>query len=53
MPNISISTAFDSGAVEIVDISDYHDLQLNIRPDNASEFAQWFHFRLLGASGLR
>jgi murein tripeptide amidase MpaA len=52
MPNISISTAFDSGAVEIVDISDYHDLQLNIRPDNASEFAQWFHFRLLGASGL-
>ena len=52
MPNISISTAFDSGAVEIVDISDYHDLQLNIRADNASEFAQWFHFRLLGASGL-
>jgi murein tripeptide amidase MpaA len=52
MPNISISTAFDSGAVDIVDISDYRDLQLNIRADNASEFAQWFHFRLSGASGL-
>lgn len=53
MSTISISTAFDSGAVDIVNIDDHHDLQLNIRPDNASEFAQWFHFRLQGVSGLQ
>jgi murein tripeptide amidase MpaA len=53
MQAISISTAFDSGAVDVVNIDDHHDLQLNIRPDNASEFAQWFHFRLQGVSGLQ
>lgn len=53
MSKISISTAFDSGAIDIVNIADHHDLQLNIRADSAAEFAQWFHFRLQGASGLQ
>ncbi|MBV8659795.1 MAG: hypothetical protein JO142_18395 [Burkholderiales bacterium] len=52
MPKLSISTAFDSGAVNIVKVDDHRDIQLNIRPDSASEFAQWFHFRLQGAAGL-
>ncbi|MDK2125651.1 M14 family metallopeptidase [Parachitinimonas caeni] len=52
MPTLSISTAFDSGAIEVVSLADHKDIQLKIRPDNASEFAQWFHFRLQGAAGL-
>ena len=52
MPKLSISTAFDAGAINIVKLDDHRDIQLNIRPDNASEFAQWFHFRLQGAAGL-
>jgi len=52
MSKLSISTAFDSGAIDVVSVADHHDIQLNIRADNASEFAQWFHFRLQGASGL-
>ncbi len=52
MPKLSISTAFDSGAIDVVTLADHRDIQLNIRPDNASEFAQWFHFRLQGAEGL-
>ena len=47
-----ISTAFDSGAIEVVSLANPSDIQLNIRRDNAAEFAQWFHFRLQGAKGL-
>ena len=31
---------------------DPSDIQLKIRPDNASDFAQWFHFCLHGAHGV-
>ena len=47
-----ISTSFDSGAIKVVSLTDPLDIQLNIRPDNAADFAQWFHFRLQGAGGL-
>ena len=47
-----ISTSFDSGSIEVVNLADAGDIQLNIRRDNAAEFAQWFHFRLQGAKGL-
>jgi murein tripeptide amidase MpaA len=47
-----ISTAFDSGAIEVVSLSNAGDIQLKIRRDIAAEFAQWFHFRLQGAKGL-
>lgn len=50
--SISISSQFDSGAIEVVSIADHRDIQLNIRKDNAAAFAQWFHFALHGASGL-
>ena len=53
---ISISTHFDSGAIEVVSLADPQDIQLNIRADQgingAAEFAQWFHFRLQGAAGV-
>ncbi|MDN3577008.1 M14-type cytosolic carboxypeptidase [Chitinimonas viridis] len=52
MTQLHISTAFDSGAIEVVSLADHRDIQLKIKPDNASEFAQWFHFRLQGAAGL-
>lgn len=51
MPSLHISTAFDSGSIEVVSLDDPSDIQLNIRADNASEFAQWFHFSLQGAAG--
>jgi len=52
MPQLHISTAFDSGAIEVLSLADPGDIQLNIRRDNASDFAQWFHFSLQGAAGL-
>lgn len=47
---IKISTQFDAGAVIVKDASDSGNIRLAIRPDNASEFAQWFYFRLQGAA---
>jgi murein tripeptide amidase MpaA len=52
MPVLHISTAFDSGAIEIISLADPANIQLNIRKDNASDFAQWFHFSLQGAAGV-
>ncbi|MGQ5523593.1 M14 family metallopeptidase [Chitinimonas sp. PSY-7] len=52
MSKLTISTQFDSGSIEVVSLVDHRDIQLRIKPDNASEFAQWFHFRLQGAVGL-
>ena len=49
---LHISTSFDAGAIDVVSLADPADIQLNIRADNASEFAQWFHFSLQGAAGL-
>jgi len=51
MTELSISSAFDSGAIEVLSLADPQDIQLKIRADNASEFAQWFHFCLHGAAG--
>lgn len=50
---IEISSAFDSGAIEVVSI-DGHSADLRIRNDlrgngTQSEFLQWFHFRVSGA----
>src|ERR1035437_3007477 len=52
MNPLHISTSFDSGAIEVLSLADPSDIQLNIRRDNASEFAQWFHFSLQGAAGV-
>jgi len=50
MTALHISTAFDSGAIDVISLEDPRNIQLNIRADNASEFAQWFHFSLQGAA---
>ncbi|OYT91042.1 MAG: hypothetical protein CFE43_15360 [Burkholderiales bacterium PBB3] len=47
---MSISSQFDSGAVDVISVADARDIQVNIRKDNASDFAQWFHFALHGAA---
>ncbi len=52
MTPLHISTSFDSGAIDVLSLADPGDIQLNIRRDNASDFAQWFHFSLQGAAGL-
>src|SRR3990167_1424869 len=52
MTQLHISTQFDSGSIEVVSLEDCRNIQLNIRQDNAAEFAQWFHFCLHGAAGL-
>ncbi len=52
MTSLHISSHFDSGAIQVVSLRDPRDIQLKIRPDNASDFAQWFHFCLHGARGV-
>ncbi len=47
---MKISTQFDAGSVVVVDASDLENIQLQLREDNASEFKQWFYFRVQGAS---
>ena len=49
MPQITISSQFDSGAIDVISVADARDIQVNIRKDNAADFAQWFHFALQGA----
>lgn len=44
-----ISSAFDSGNIEVVDASNASDIQLNIRLDAGEDHYQWFHFRVSGA----
>jgi murein tripeptide amidase MpaA len=51
MPTLHISSQFDAGAIQVQSLADPQTIQLNIRPDNASEFAQWFYFCLHGAMG--
>jgi len=48
---IAVSAAFDSGNIEVRRIGGPKDIELSIRRDRESEFAQWFHFRLSGAAG--
>lgn len=45
-----ISSQFDSGNIELVDITDPSNIRLRIRKDHNSDFYQWFHFR---ASGVK
>ena len=47
---ISISSDFDGGNIEVLG-GEGPRLDLAIRPDNGSEFLQWFYFRVDGAAG--
>ncbi len=49
---ITISSQFDSGAIEVLRADDPGNIELRIRNDNAADIAQWFHFRLQGAAGI-
>ena len=44
-----ISSAFDSGSINVIKADTVDDIRLAICQDNAAEFSQWFHFRLQGA----
>eukprot|EP00195_Chlamydomonas_chlamydogama_P010348 CAMPEP_0202893922 /NCGR_PEP_ID=MMETSP1392-20130828/3400_1 /ASSEMBLY_ACC=CAM_ASM_000868 /TAXON_ID=225041 /ORGANISM="Chlamydomonas chlamydogama, Strain SAG 11-48b" /LENGTH=422 /DNA_ID=CAMNT_0049578429 /DNA_START=310 /DNA_END=1578 /DNA_ORIENTATION=- len=54
---VHISSAFDSGNIEVVSATDPSDIQLRIRPepysdvDGRSHF-QWFHYQVTGTAGL-
>ena len=50
MSDIAIDASFDSGNIEVLDVSGA-SAKLAIRKDHNSEFAQWFHFRVSGAEG--
>ena len=43
-----ISSQFDSGNIHVVRATSPEDILLTIPKDNQSDFAQWFHFRLVG-----
>ena len=43
-----ISSQFDSGNINVVHAKSPENILLSIPKDNQSEFAQWFHFRLIG-----
>jgi len=49
---ISITSAFDSGNIEVVDHPAADHVRLRIRRDAGGEFLQWFHFRVAGARGV-
>ncbi len=51
MNSVTISDHFDSGNIEVIDASNPSDIKLAIRKDNASDFSQFFHFRLESAVG--
>lgn len=50
MSDIQIDAAFDSGNIEVLQVSGAK-AALAIRRDHASQFFQWFHFRVAGAAG--
>lgn len=50
MSDIRIDAAFDSGNIEVLDITGT-SARLAIPRDHMSEFRQWFHFRVSGAKG--
>ena len=46
-----IDSHFDSGNIEVVDITDDTHAKLRIRKDAGDEHMQWFYFRVDGAAG--
>ena len=50
MTDITIDAAFDSGNIEVLSVAG-SEARLAIRRDHASDFFQWFHFRVAGTAG--
>ena len=46
-----ISSNFDAGSIDVVSSDKSGNIVLNLRPDAAAEFYQWFYFRITGARG--
>ncbi|PIE03638.1 MAG: hypothetical protein CSA81_01175 [Acidobacteria bacterium] len=46
---MQITSSFDGGNIECVQLESEKDIQLKVRKDSQSEFFQWFYFRLTGA----
>jgi len=47
--NIHISSNFDGGNIEVVELEKTDNIKLKIRKDTNSDFLQWFYFRMQGA----
>ena len=45
---MEISTGFEGGSILVEDLARADDIRLRLKPDNASDFNQWFFFRLTG-----
>jgi len=43
---MKIFSNFDAGSINVIRADSRDDIQLALKPDNQSEFAQWFYFRL-------
>jgi murein tripeptide amidase MpaA len=46
-----VSSNFDGGNIECLDVDAAANIRLRIRKDNNAEFLQWFYFRLTDARG--
>jgi len=46
--SLHITSSFDGGNITVHSASDPSNIRLSIRPDNASDFFQWFYFRVSG-----
>lgn len=49
---IRVSSAFDGGNAELVDIAEDGTVRVRIRKDVGDRFLQWFYFRVTGARGV-
>jgi len=45
---MEVTNNFDGGSIEVVDTTNYNDIQLKLRDDNAADFRQWFYCRISG-----
>jgi len=45
-----ITSAFDSGNINVVNSDNPENVRLTIKNDNKSDFFQWFHFRVSGVA---
>ena len=52
MSAVFVSSAFDSGNIEVIDGSDPSNIRLAVRADVGGEHLQWFHFRVAGGRGV-
>ena len=50
---VTISSNFDGGSIECVDVSDPGAIRLNLKTDPDAEESYWFFFRLAGARGTK